>query len=395
MKLTKYELEMRLNNFCAAMDISHPSWNTAVIVNKVNQYYFTGTVQDGILFIKNDRNYAYFVRKSFDRAVSESPLENIYPMRSYRDASEKIGNTCGNAFIEGEVMPVAMLERIRRHFDFQTVSSLDGVLNQVRAVKSEYELFWMKKSGQAHNAVLLESVPKILREGMSEAQFFGDLTAELFRYGFQGISRFSRFQTEMINGQVAFGENSLQPTNFDGPGGSLGSSPATPVAASHDRFLKKGDLVFVDIGFGINGYHSDKTQVFIFGSEVPENVRKAHKFCIDIQLKVASRLVPGAVPADIYNEIMGEISDEDKINFMGFGKNTVKFLGHGIGLNVDEQPVIAHGFNQPLKENMVIAVEPKKGIAGVGMVGVEETFLVTKNGGICISGGAREIIPCF
>lgn len=71
---------------------------------------------------------------------------------------------------------------------------------------------------------------------------------------------------------------------------------------------------------------------------------------------------------------------------MGFGNRHVKFLGHGIGLNIDEYPVLAKGFKEPLKENMVIALEPKKGIEGVGMVGIENTFIVTPEGGRCISG---------
>jgi Xaa-Pro aminopeptidase len=77
---------------------------------------------------------------------------------------------------------------------------------------------------------------------------------------------------------------------------------------------------------------------------------------------------------------------------MGFGQRRVKFLGHGIGLQIDEPPVIAEGFDDPLQEGMVLAVEPKKGIPGVGMVGIENTFLVTPQGGHCLTGDSRGLI---
>jgi Xaa-Pro aminopeptidase len=103
-------------------------------------------------------------------------------------------------------------------------------------------------------------------------------------------------------------------------------------------------------------------------------------------------LKPGAIPADIYNTVMGGISEEFKTNFMGYGTRQVKFLGHGVGLHIDETPVIANGFKEPLQENMVIALEPKKGMTGIGMVGVEDTYIVTPQGGRCITGGGCDII---
>jgi Xaa-Pro aminopeptidase len=90
---------------------------------------------------------------------------------------------------------------------------------------------------------------------------------------------------------------------------------------------------------------------------------------------------------------MGSLSPGFLKNFMGFGNRQVKFLGHGIGLVIDEIPVIARGFDNPLEENMVIALEPKKGIEQIGMVGIENTFIVTPKGGQCITGHSRRLVP--
>ena len=105
-----------------------------------------------------------------------------------------------------------------------------------------------------------------------------------------------------------------------------------------------------------------------------------------MQNDTAALLKPGAVPAEIYRRIMDRLSPEFLENFMGYGSHSVKFLGHGTGLLVDELPVITEGFDDPLAEGMVLALEPKKGIKGIGMVGIENTFLVTPTGGRSITG---------
>jgi len=92
---------------------------------------------------------------------------------------------------------------------------------------------------------------------------------------------------------------------------------------------------------------------------------------------------------------MGSLDEDFLRNFMGFGDRRVKFLGHGIGLLIDELPVIAEGFNEPLEKGMVFAVEPKRGIANIGMVGIENTFIVNSRGGKSITGDNPGLIPVF
>ena len=391
--LTREELQDRMTRFCDLMTKAHPDWNTAIILSRVNQYYFTGTMQDGILLIKRDAaDPFYFVLRSYERARIESPLNCIYPMSSYRDAAAELGRDCGRAYLEIEIVTIGILERLRRHFDLGEVQSLDRVIQAVRAVKSPYELGWMQRSGKAHQALLEDVVPVLLHEGISEADFVAELYEHMVKLGYHGVSRLAAFQAEIIVGQVGFGENSLYPTSFHGPGGAKGLSPAVPLLGSRKRKLRRGDLVFVDIAFGMNGYHSDKTQVYQFGGRLPDEALQAHRKCIEIQSRTAALLLPGAIPAEIYQTAMQELDPAFQENFMGFGQQYVAFLGHGIGLHVDELPVIAKGFREPLQENMVLAVEPKKGIAGVGTVGVEDTYIVTPDGGQCITGGGRDII---
>jgi Xaa-Pro aminopeptidase len=418
MDFTAEEYRERRRRFTEAMNSRCPRWETAVFIDNVNQFYFTGTMQDGILFIRRDAASAggsrllYGVRRSFARAKDESPLfsfpagrpaesapdEEIMPITSYRDIAEKFAGASpvsaepGRVYIEGDTMPVVVLERLRKYFPVQSPAFLDAVIRTVRSVKSGAELGLIRLCGERHRALLEDRVPGLLREGMSEAEFLGELSAEMFRLGYQGLARFHQMQTEITAGQVGFGGNSLYPSYFDGPGGMKGGGPASPLGAGETR-LKKGDAVFVDIGFGMKGYHTDKTQVYFFGAEPPDCFKKAHRFCIDIQRRAAERLVPGEIPSKIYRDIMASLDEEGLNYFMGVDNDhRVKFLGHGTGLNVDELPVIAKGFDEPLEENMVIALEPKKAVPPVGLAGVEDTYIVEAGGAFCVTGGGRDII---
>ena len=133
----------------------------------------------------------------------------------------------------------------------------------------------------------------------------------------------------------------------------------------------------------------------MFGKPIPEKAILVHQHCVEIQNEMAGLLKPGAIRSEIYTTIIGKQTPDFLENFMGFGHHTVKFLGHGIGLWIDETPVIAKGFDEPLEEGMVFALEPKKGIRDVGLVGIENTFVVTPQGGRCLTGTNPGLIPVY
>lgn len=389
--ISQNELSGRLERFRRRMEMVHPRWRTAVIISKINQYYFTGTMQDGILFICRDGDAIYWVRRSFERAGEESLFGDIRYMDSYREAAAAMGDLAGDVHLETGTVPLAMYQRLQKSFGFTGAQSLDKVVSELRSVKSPYELSLMVESGRIHRIALEEEVPKLLREGMSEPELASDLFRAMIDLGYQGVSRFKMFEAEFFMGYVSFGENSSYPTYFDGPGGNYGS-PAVPMLGNRNRRLKKGDLVFIDIGCGYEGYHTDKTMTYVFGESLPAAAIEAHKKCVEIQNTTASMLKPGAIPSDIFNKVMSGLDEGFIQNFMGGGIRKANFLGHGIGLHIDELPVIAKGFDEPLEEGMAIAIEPKKAIAGVGTVGIENTFLVTAGGGRCITGDNPGLI---
>ncbi|HOC56149.1 MAG TPA: Xaa-Pro peptidase family protein [Verrucomicrobiota bacterium] len=382
------ELTARMQRFRARMDSAQPDWELAAFLGKVNQYYFTGTTQDGLLLVHRDGEAVFWVRRSFERACEESLFPQIRPMRSFRDAAAAAAGTASRRAIhlETELVPLALVQRFRKHFPCREVASLDSQIAWVRAVKRPYELAIMERAGAIHRRILEEAGPALLREGMSEAELACEFYSLMVREGHEGTVRFSRFNVDVAVGQFGFGENSLYPTNFDGPGGCRGLSHAAPVLGSRDRKLRKGDWVFADLGCSVEGYATDKTMTYVFGQPLPEAAIEAHQRCVEIQRQVASLLKPGAIPAEIYANTLASLDPQFLTHFMGFGNRRAAFLGHGVGLQIDEPPVIAEGFDEPLTEGMVLALEPKKGVPGVGMVGTENTYLVTPEGGRSITG---------
>jgi Xaa-Pro dipeptidase len=394
-KVPLTELNNRLRAFRARMDISNPDWEIAVIFSKINQYYFTGTMQDGMLIIPKQGEATLWVRRSYERALDESLFSRIEPMSSFRDAAKEISGLPDTVYLETEVVPLALYQRFQKHFPFKIAKSVDSQIYAVRALKSEYEMLLTREAGKIDKHVLDDIVPEILREGMSEAELSTEIFSVMIEEGHDGVSRFGMFDVEMFLGNVCFGESSIYPSYFNGPGGYYGMSPAVPLVGSRDRKLQIGDLVFVDAGCGVEGYNTDKTTTYMFGSSLPQYAIDIHKKCVDIQNEAAAMLKPGAIPSKIYETIMNSLDEEFLQNFMGFGNRIVKFIGHGVGLQFDEKPVIAEGFDDPIQEGMVIALEPKKGIANIGMVGIENTFIVTARGGEIITGDNPGLIPVY
>jgi len=394
MKVPLTELNDRMNRFRERMDATDPGWEMAGITAKVPLYYFTGTMQDGLLIIPRNGDATFWVRMSYERALEESFFPDIRKMRSYRDIAAVMKDLPTTIHLETEHVSFAQFQRMQKHLRFTDVRPVDDQIGAVRAKKSPYELALMERAGEIHRHVLEDLVPGMLAEGMDEVTLACDLYSVMVREGHQGIIRFGMFN-EMVMGQIGFGTSSLSPICVDTPGGVAGMHPSVPQMGCRERKLKPGDLVIIDIGCGVNGYQTDKTLSYMFKKPIMDAAIRDHLRCVEIQDMAASMLKPGEIPSVIYQTIMDDLDEDFKQNFMGYKERRVKFLGHGIGLVIDEMPVIAKGFDKPIVENMTFAIEPKMGIKDIGMVGIENTFVVTPHGGECITGDNTGLIPIY
>lgn len=373
--------------------LQETSIDGALILDPVNMYYYTGTIQQGVVFVPAEGEPVFLVRRSYERAQLETPLQRVVPLKGFSQLQATLADLGLRTNLLGvaeATLSVAVFKTLAKAFPGGTFTDISALLGMVRAVKSDYEVELIRKAGARHEMVYA-AIPAMIREGMTEWELGAEIHKKTMALGYTGITRFAGSGMEMFLGIVSFGESGNYPTASIGPGGQVGLSPAFPLVGGM-RPLGRGEPIFVDTGFGYEGYFTDKTRVFSLGA-LPAAAVDAHTVCLEIQEAVRCRLKPGAIPAQIYEEVCDEFVHSRGFaeHFMGFGSNQVPFLGHGIGLAIDEFPVIASKVHTPLEANMVIAVEPKKGLEGIGLVGVENTFRVTAEGGERLTPGPDEI----
>ena len=382
------ELEARLERFRRAMDAAHPGWEMAAVNHKVAMYYFTGTIQEGVLLIR-PQDAVFWVRRSFERACNESHFSDIRPMHSFREAAAFYGSAPKVMYVETKKATLDWERMLHKYFAFEELDSFDSVLQDLRMVKSEYELKQMEQSGAIHETVLDIVAPKLIHGGISEAQLAIALYSEMVQRGSHGTARFNQALGEEAVGIASFGKSGLVRTGFDGPGGTDGTCIAVQSIGNAFRKLQPGRLVYLDIPCGFDGYHTDKTVVYYYGDlakdEQSKQLMEAQQRCLELEQEVVRLMVPGEPIENIYLRTMDKFDNIYGDAFMNGGK----FLGHSIGLVMDEAPAIAKGFKQPLQPGMTFAVEPKIALPGLGMVGTENTYVVTENGARSLTGSSH------
>ena len=382
------ELEARLERFRRAMDATHPGWEMAAVNHKVAMYYFTGTIQEGVLLIR-PQDAVFWVRRSFERACNESHFSDIRPMHSFREAAAFYGSAPKVMYVETKKATLDWERMLHKYFAFEELGSFDSVLQDLRMVKSEYELKQMEQSGAIHETVLDIVAPKLIHGGISEAQLAIALYSEMVQRGSHGTARFNQALGEEAVGIASFGKSGLVRTGFDGPGGTDGTCIAVQSIGNAFRKLQPGRLVYLDIPCGFDGYHTDKTVVYYYGDlakdEQSKHLMEAQQRCLELEQEVVRLMVPGEPIENLYLRTMDKFDNIYGDAFMNGGK----FLGHSIGLVMDEAPAIAKGFKQPLQPGMTFAVEPKIALPGLGMVGTENTYVVTENGARSLTGSSH------
>lgn len=384
------ELEARLAKFREAMDKEHPGWEMAAVNHKVGMYYFTGTMQEGVVIIR-PQDAVFWVRRNYERAVNESHFSDIRPMHSFREAAAFYGTAPKVMYVETKKATLEWERMLHKYFAFEEVGSFDSVLQSLRLRKSAYELAQMERSGAIHETVLDVVAPKLIHGGISEAQLAIELYSEMVQRGSHGTARFNQALGEEAVGLASFGKSGLVRTGFDGPGGTDGTCIAVQSIGNAFRKLKAGRLVYLDIPCGFDGYHTDKTVVYYYGDLAKDTqaaqIMEAQERCLELEQEVVSMMAPGVPIESLYLRTMAKFNNIYGDAFMNGGK----FLGHSIGLVMDEAPAIAKGFKELLEPGMTFAVEPKIALPGIGLVGTENTYVVTERGARSLTGSSHTL----
>ncbi|BBD08298.1 M24 family metallopeptidase [Desulfovibrio ferrophilus] len=398
--IPREELELRWARCRAMLETHAPEAEGLLAFSRVNLYYLTGHLANGLFWLPKSGEPVLLCRKGIERARLESSVPHIVEFRSYKDIKgllADVGSPLGKIIgVQMDGLPWSFGVKLEQTLNGDCrIVPADFVLTMTRAKKTEWELAKLRLCGERHHKALYEMLPEMIRPGMSEREVSHKSWEAFFALGHSGPLRMGNFGEECFLGHVSAGDSGNYPSVFNGPVGIRGEHPAVPFMGYAGKIWNAGEPLTCDIGFCLEGYVTDKTQCYWAGpaTSISDEVRRGHDFCVEIQAWLAERMLPGAIPEDLYNQVMEESTRRGMTEgFMSLGKNKVVFLGHGIGLVIDEFPAIANKIKTPLEEGMVFALEPKFGVPGLGMVGVENTFEVTASGAKCISGHDYDIL---
>lgn len=353
-----------------------------LVTGRVDRYYLAGTAQDGLLWVDAQADPRFFVLRDVARARAETPLD-VIPVSGRRElwtrARELLG--AASAGIILDVLSSGDLLRLGID-DLAAVADVTPDLLALRSRKSPWEVARMEQAGRVA-AQVYQHGTEILRPGMTEAEFSGRLFAKAMELGHEGTLR-SRGAFEAYSWHVLSGPNAAKPGAMDTPMSGEGLSPAFPWGASRRR-IGRGEPVIVDFGISLFGYQTDQTRTFCLGP-APAWLEEAHAAILEVHRAMIGHLRPGALVGEVFARGQATARALGLTGYLGHEGARCRFVGHGIGLETVEPPVVAEGSETVLEGSFAVALEPKAVVGDLGGVGVEDTFLIEET-------GARPLAP--
>jgi Xaa-Pro aminopeptidase len=366
----------------------------ALIGQAADLLYYAGVLADGFLAVAPAAPPQFLVRRPRGRlAAGEHP----WPLVFYRDMKEIPGLLAGAGMpgsgplaLELDVMPAAVYRQFREKlFPNRPVKDLGTLIRRQRMVKSAYEIAQIRRAAMMLDQAF-EIIPGLLKPGVTELEIAATLENRLRLLGHQGLVRTRRWNLEQHFGHVLSGLSGLQVSYIDAPTGGWGLCPGFPQGAS-PKHLAPGEPVSVDLAGCAGGYVSDLTRMYALES-LPERAWEAYRAVEEMYRIFEEQARPGVMPGDLHRRLCREARNRGLGDyFMGPRAEQVSFIAHGVGLELDEYPFITARFPYPLEENVVLAFEPKFFLPDIGMIGQEDTGVITAAGVEWLTQCPREI----
>lgn len=352
----------------------------ALIQGMVNTYYLTGTIQPGFLALAPGRSPLLAIRKGLQRAELETAAAGVQiaALTNPKDLPAMLAawgvDQPSVIGLELDRLPYQSVQRLLALFPGARTVDIGGPLRRLRMVKDSSELAAIRRSGDVW-VKTMEAILQSFQPDMDEYDLTLRVEAKSRAAGHQGLIRTHALDFEIFLGHLLSGPHGAVPTRFDGPTGGPGVHPATAQGAGH-RPIGRGEPVLADYACATDGYVYDGTRTFVWGT-LSTPLRRAYDVCRQVHQMLGTRLRAGGTVAEV-TQAAFRLAEEAALgdHFMGYGPDRVRFLGHGVGLELDELPVLVASSSQSLEAGMVIAVEPKFVFPGEGAVGLETTYLV-------------------
>lgn len=383
------ELELRRRWTALQDEMKLCGADGCLITVNVNLFYLTDQIYNGYFYLPENGEPIHFIKRSGD--FSGNNIISVRKPEQLPDLLNEQGISLPtNLMLELDELPYNEVVRLQSVFHPAKLMNATSVVRKIRSVKSEYEIKLLRHSGALHGACYAE-IPSLYHKGMTDVELSIEIERLFRRKGATGNFRVFGQTMEIFMGSVLAGKNAENPSPFDFAMGGKGTHKSLPVSAN-GTVISDGSAVMVDMGGTFTDYISDMTRVFSVG-KLSELAYKAHLTAINIQNAIVNAAKPGAAAADLY-AIALEMAKQEQLTdyFMGYTQQA-GFVGHGIGLQINESPVLAPRSRDVLQAGHVFAIEPKFVIPGIGAVGVENSYVVTETGVDNLTVLREDIVP--
>ncbi|CAB1082080.1 Xaa-Pro aminopeptidase (EC [Olavius algarvensis Delta 1 endosymbiont] len=390
-KVPAAEIKSRTRNI--QKELRHSTIDGVFIVQRVDLFYFSGTAQNGVMYIPAEGEPLLLIKQYLPRAEMESSVANIIAIDSIKEAPQKIVDCYGSLpqvlGFELDVVPVNDFNFYQSLFDVKKCVNASSHILKVRRTKSDWEIAQMANTAEM-SRLTYQYMQQIIEPGLTEMEFAGLFETHARKLGHGARIRVRHYQAEGYPWHVLSGSSGSLPGLLDSPASGTGTSAAFPVGAGHKK-LSKNEPIMVDLASVLNGYHMDETRMFAMGS-MPDKALRVSRAAIEIHDRILEKAKPGATLGELF-DISVRLAEKLGVGqyYLGPPGHQVSFIGHGIGLEIVEPYVIARNRRDQLAPGMTFALEPKFVCQNEFTAGVESVFVVTETDSSLISKVPAEV----
>ncbi|MFZ5585975.1 MAG: M24 family metallopeptidase [Thermodesulfobacteriota bacterium] len=342
-------------------------------------YYASGSMQQGAVLVTADGEAVFHARRHPGRAAAESglPVEPISGLSQVAQAVERVAPAGARVGLCLDLMSAREYLGWRGRLPGLELTDLTKAVLAVKGVKDAFEIEAVKRCG-ALAAEVYAMLPQWIRPGVSEAAVAAEMLAMAVRRGHMDLLRTRGAYMETYSWHLVSGPEGSTPSAIDAPFGGIGFSPAFPQGASL-KPLRPHEPILVDFGVCLEGYQTDQTRTYCLG-EAPGQVRRAHAALEAVEAALLDALRPGAVSGELFDLAVGVAEAHGMGDvFLGRPEQRIKFVGHGLGLELGAPPYLLKGSPARVRAHEVYALELKI-VLDVGPVGLENTVIVNPDG---------------
>ena len=342
----------------------------------MNLYYASGQVFNGYFYLPAEGNPYWFVKR-----LTIGKTGQVHVIRKPEQMPElfqKLGLPLPRKLLlEADELPYNEYVRLQKVFQPEQTGNASSLLRQIRMIKTPWEIEQMRISARQHEAVY-RKIPSCYRPGMTDIEFQIEIERQMRLHGSLGYFRAFGANMDIFMGSLLAGDNAAVPSPFDFALGGAGMHASGPLGAN-GTMLREGMAVMVDMSGNYTAYQTDMTRMFSIG-KLPEKAYQVYRIALEIQTRMEQTVKPGVLCADLYYNALGIVKEKGLEDCFLGTHFQAKFVGHGVGLEINELPVLTPRSNDVMQPGMIFAFEPKFVLAGIGAVGIENTFLVTEMG---------------